>query len=236
MAEGWIKLYRNIQDHWIWQDPVKLKRWLDILLLVNHKENKILLGDELVTIKRGEHHTSELKLMARWGVSKTTLRRFLKLLVDEGMLELKPTKKGTTLKVTNYNDYQDFSEGEKTIKKPQKDHKETIEEPYGIPQKDHMVYTNNNEKNEKNEKNDKEGEEEVSPPTSPRFYPSPIHELLANTNSLTQVSYKTFFQNADIREEDGVIKIKPENEFSKGAIQKYIPTLEIETHKKIEVI
>ena len=100
--------------------------------------------------------------------------------------------------------------------------------------------TNKNDKerykNDKERKEREEREEEESPPASPRFYPSPIHELLANTNSLTQVSYKTFFKNADIREENGAIKIKAENEFSKGAIQKYIPTLEIETNKKIEVV
>lgn len=236
MAEGWIKLYRNIQEHWIWQDPQKLKWWLDIILLANHKENKFLLGNELMEVERGEHHTSELKLAERWGVSKTTVRKFLKLLESEQMIELKKSKKGTTLKVSNYNDYQDFSEGEKTIKKPQKNHsvyhKETIKEPYAIPQKNHEVYTNNNEKNEKNEKNDKEGKEKASTP--PRSYPSPAYELLANY--LTDITYRTFFEGADIKEESGVIKIKPQNEFSKGAIQKYIPTLEIETHKKIEVI
>lgn len=230
MAEGWIKLYRNIQEHWIWQDPQKLKWWLDILLLANHKENKFLLGNELMEVERGEHHTSELKLAERWGVSKTTVRKFLKLLESEQMIELKKSKKGTTLKVSNYNDYQDFLEGEKTIKKPQKNHsvyhKETIEKPYCIPQKNHEVYTNNNEKNEK--------EEKVSTSTPPRFYPSPTHELLANY--LTDACYRTFFNNADIKEDDGVIKIKPENDFSRGAIEKYVPTLEIQTHKKIEVI
>lgn len=230
MAEGWIKLYRNIQEHWIWQDPQKLKWWLDIILLANHKENKFLLGNELMEVERGEHHTSELKLAERWGVSKTTVRKFLKLLESEQMIELKKSKKGTTLKVSNYNEYQDFSEGEKTIKKPQKNHsvyhKKTIEEPYGIPQKNHEVYTNNNEKN------DKEGKEEAS--TSPYFYPSPIHELLAS--HLTDVFYKTFFNNADIKEENGVIRIKPENEFSKDAIEKRIPILEVQTHRKIEVI
>ncbi|NEZ46519.1 DnaD domain protein [Clostridium niameyense] len=157
MAEGWIKLYRNIQEHWIWQDSQKLKWWLDILLLANHKDNKFLLGNELITIERGEHHTSELKLAERWGVSKTTVRKFLNLLESDHMIELKKSKKGTTLKVANYSDYQDFSEGEKTIKKPQKnhsvDHKETIKKPYDIPQKNHKVYTNNNEKNDKNDNN-----------------------------------------------------------------------------------
>lgn len=159
MAEGWIKLYRNIQDHWIWQDSQKLKWWLDIILLANHKDNKFLLGNELMQLERGEHHTSELKLAERWGVSKTTVRRFLKLLEDDGMIELKKSKKGTTLKVSNYSDYQDFSEEEKTIKKPQKNHKETIEE----PQRNHTVYTNNNEKNDKNEKKYINNKEEVNP-------------------------------------------------------------------------
>ncbi|EPS56793.1 TPA: DnaD domain protein [Clostridium botulinum] len=159
MAEGWIKLYRNIQDHWIWQDPQKLKWWLDILLLANHKDNKFLLGNELMQLERGEHHTSELKLAERWGVSKTTIRRFLKLLENDGMIELKKSKKGTTLKVSNYSDYQDFSEEEKTIKKPQKNHKKTIEE----PQRNHTVYTNNNEKNDKNEKKYINNKEEVTP-------------------------------------------------------------------------
>lgn len=159
MAEGWIKLYRNIQDHWIWQDSQKLKWWLDIILLANHKDNKFLLGNELMQLERGELHTSELKLAERWGVSKTTVRRFLKLLEDDGMIELKKSKKGTTLKVSNYSNYQDFSEEEKTIKKPQKNHKKTIEE----PQRNHTVYTNNNEKNDKNEKKYINNKEEVNP-------------------------------------------------------------------------
>ena len=70
--------------------------------------------------------------------------------------------------------------------------------------------------------------------TSPLYYPSPTHKLLANY--LTDVCYRTFFNNADIVEENEVIKIKPDNKFSKGAIEKYVPTLEIQIHKKIEVI
>lgn len=77
-------------------------------------------------------------------------------------------------------------------------------------------------------KNEKEGEEVVKS-TSPRSYPSPSHKLLANY--LTDVCYRTFFNNADIVEENEVIKIKPENDFSRGAIEKYVPTLEIQTHK-----
>ena len=164
---GWIKIYRDIQEHWIWQDSNKLKWWLDIILMANHKDNKFLLGNELFEVKRGEFHTSELKLAERWGVSKNTIRKFLELLESDQMIEMKKSKKGTTIKINNYNAYQDVFETEKTIKKPysepQKDHsvnhKETIERPCTEPQKDHNVNTNKNEKNDKeckNEKNEKE--------------------------------------------------------------------------------
>lgn len=165
---GWIKIYRDIQEHWIWQDANKLKWWLDIILMANHKDNKFLLGNELFEVKRGEFHTSELKLAERWGVSKNTIRKFLELLESDQMIEMKKSKKGTTIKINNYNAYQDVFETEKTIKKPysepQKDHsvnhKETTERPCTEPQKDHNVNTNKNEKNDKECKNEKESKNE----------------------------------------------------------------------------
>lgn len=153
-GKGWICLYRDIQEHWIWQDPIKLKWWLDLLLLANHEDKKTLLGNELIEVKRGERHTSELKLAERWGTSKTTVRKFLLLLEKDNMIELKKSKKGTTYKVINYNAYQENSSNKKTIKKPFKYHKvyhtSTMEE----PQKNHKVYTNNNDNNYNNYNND----------------------------------------------------------------------------------
>lgn len=143
---GWIKLYRDIQDHWIWQDSQRLKWWLDIVLMANHQEKKFLLGNELFEVGRGEFHTSELKLAERWGVSKNTVRRFLELLENDQMVNLKKTKKGTMIKVSNYNDYQGVFENEKTIK-----------EPYG----DHNVNTNKKEKNDKECKNEQESKKEL---------------------------------------------------------------------------
>jgi len=151
LSGGWIKLYRSIQEHWIWQDSEKLKWWLDLILLANHQNNKIILGNELLEVGRGEHHTSEIKLAERWKVSKTTVRKFLNLLENDAMIQLKKTKKGTTIKVCNYKEYQDFSDEEKIIKKLPENHKATIEEPCG----DHMVYTNNKEKKDKKENNEK---------------------------------------------------------------------------------
>lgn len=223
MAEGWIKLYRSIRKHWIWEDAQKLKWWLDILLQANHQDKKVLLGNELILIERGSFHTSELKLSKKWGVSKTTVRKFLELLESDQMIVTEKSKKGTTIKVSKYEGYQGFSEEEKTDKKPQKnhnvDHEETIKEPCAIPQKNHKVYTNNNDKelykNYKNEEEGKEGEE--TPPPPPSIPPlSDIQKTILN--QFGDVTYKTWFLNAEVISSDKEVKFIVPNGFTRDII------------------
>jgi len=38
---GWLKIDRKIRDNWIWEDPVKLKWRIDILLTVNFEDKKV---------------------------------------------------------------------------------------------------------------------------------------------------------------------------------------------------
>lgn len=112
---GWISLHRQIRNHWIWDDAEKLKWWLDILLLTNHTDKKSLYNNEVILIKRGTFKTSEVKLSERWGVSRNTIRKFLKLLESDEMIITEKTPYGTTIKVLNYNDYQGFSMREKQV-------------------------------------------------------------------------------------------------------------------------
>ncbi|EJT5934027.1 hypothetical protein [Clostridium perfringens] len=238
LVEGWLKLYRSIQNHWLWEDKPfsRGQAFVDLLLMANHKDNKILFNGELIEIKRGSRITSLRQLSDAWGWSTTKVKKFLELLEKENMITVKSDNKKTLVTIENYGVYQEVGNTEETQEKQQSNTDVTQKKIKKNSEKNQKKTNKNDKERYKNDKERKEGEEEESPPTSPRFYPSPIHELLANSDSLSPVSYKTFFQNADIREEDGVIQIKPENEFSKGAIKKYIPTLEIETHKKIEVI
>ncbi len=137
---GWIKINRDIQSHWLWEELPFDKRaaWIDMLLMANHKHNKFLLGNEIVEAERGSFITSELKLMQRWGWSKAKVRSFLHLLEQDEMIIKKTDRKKTTITICNYCIYQD----RETTKRPQKDHEKTTKR----PQKD----TNKNEKNEKN--------------------------------------------------------------------------------------
>ena len=104
---GWIKIHRSIRDHWIWQDPVKLKWWLDILMEVNHSDNKVNLGLQLVECKRGQSVMSLGNWANRWGVSKNTVKSFFLLLEKDKMITHENVSKSTRITVCNYGNYQD---------------------------------------------------------------------------------------------------------------------------------
>lgn len=140
MAQGWISIHRQLQSHWLWEDKPfsRGQAWVDILMLANHDDNKFLLGNELVEVKCGSFITSELKLMERWGWSKSKVRSFLQLLEKEQMIVKKTDRKKTTIFVENYGTFQN----PQTTERPQKDRKKTAKK----PQKD----TNNNDNNDNN--------------------------------------------------------------------------------------
>lgn len=147
MSTGWIKLNRSIQENWLWEEKPfdKKSAWIDLLLMANHKNNKFPLGNEIIEVEQGSFITSEIKLMNRWGWSKTKLRNFLKLLESEKMITKVVDRKKTTISIVNYKVYQGSEDQEKTTEKPQEDQEKTIKK----PQED----TNKNDNNEKNDKN-----------------------------------------------------------------------------------
>ena len=109
MAKGWISLHRQIWDNWVWKDKPfsKGQAWIDLLLMANYEDKKVLIGNQLITVKRGSLVTSVRKLCDRWGWSNTKVRAFLSLLEQDGMLIVKSDAKKTTLTIVNYSDYQD---------------------------------------------------------------------------------------------------------------------------------
>lgn len=114
MDKGWIKLSRQIQEHWIWNDPEKLKAWIDLILMANHEAKKAQMRDGLVTIKRGQFVTSIDKLAKRWGWSKNRVYRFLSLLETDHMVERKANAYRTTITIVNYGKFQDRQNGNGT--------------------------------------------------------------------------------------------------------------------------
>ena len=102
--KGYILLDRQIQDHFLWQNKPfsKGQAWIDLLMLVNHTDEKVLFDGELIDVKRGEKITSLVKLSTRWGWSINKVSRFLNLLENELMITQKRNSKRTALTVVNY--------------------------------------------------------------------------------------------------------------------------------------
>lgn len=109
MDKGWIKLYRQIQDCWIWLDKEpfdKRSAWMDLLLTANHSDKKIKFNGELITIKRGQILTSIRKLSEKWKWSVNKVYRFINLLESDDMLQRESDKNRTLITIINYSVYQ----------------------------------------------------------------------------------------------------------------------------------
>ena len=106
MSNGWIKLHRQLQDHWIWKKPEQLKAWIDILLMVTHTERTKFIKGQEVVLKQGEVDASFRYLAKRWGWSIGKVQRFLILLKKCSMIEVKTGTGQNLISVCNYGIYQ----------------------------------------------------------------------------------------------------------------------------------
>ena len=125
MAQGWIAVHRQLQQHWLWEDKPfsKGQAWIDLLLLANHCDNKFLLGNELMQVNAGDVVTSIAKLCVRWGWSNTKVVSFLNLLESDGMISKKSDTKKTVITIENYSKYSVYEKAETMRKRCENDAK-----------------------------------------------------------------------------------------------------------------
>ena len=139
--KGWISLHRKILDNPILSRSRTYSRFeafVYMLLKANHKDNKVVIGNQLIKIKTGSFLTSQKQLMKEfnWGISR--LRSFLKLLQDDDMIEIKSNAISTMVTINNYGDLQ----GLQTATKSQVNRKQTATKS--------QPKTNNNDNNDNN--------------------------------------------------------------------------------------
>ena len=103
---GWIKISRELPEHWIWRDADRLKWWLDLLLMASWDDSKQLVGSRLIEIKRGQLVASISYLVKRWGINHNTVIGFLKTLKDEGMITKTSVANVSIITICNYEKHQ----------------------------------------------------------------------------------------------------------------------------------
>jgi hypothetical protein len=107
--------------------------------LVNHTEQKVNIKGTVLTCKRGETLCSLDTLARRWNCDKSKVRRFLKLLESDLMIELKSEHITTRLTICKYDTYQ----GERNEDETQVKHKRNASETQMTPNKNDKKENNN---------------------------------------------------------------------------------------------
>lgn len=115
---GWIKTYRSLADHWLAEQPEKLGWWVLLLLKVSHEDKKILMGNQLVELKRGQINISFSSLAELWKTSRASAERFVEILEQEQMISREVRRKVSIITICNYESYQDKKRGKRDDDEP----------------------------------------------------------------------------------------------------------------------
>lgn len=108
MQGGWIKINREIVNHWLWSDAERLKWWLDLLFMAIWDDKKVLHDSHLFTLKRGQIIASVAFLCERWEKSNKTVVKYLQMLESEKMIKREVVHRQTPIiTICNYELYQD---------------------------------------------------------------------------------------------------------------------------------
>lgn len=105
---GWVRLYRSVTESWMWKDKPfsKGQAWIDIILMANHEERNVGIGNQIIDVQKGSFITSMVKLGERWGWNKDKVSRYLKQLQSDAKVQLNTQQKCTVVTLVNWDFYQ----------------------------------------------------------------------------------------------------------------------------------
>lgn len=143
MSDGWVKVYRHIEQNPIWfAEPfTKAQAWIDIVIIASYKKSSFYVRGNEVVVQRGQFAYGELELAKRWKWSRNKVRRFLKWLETIHQIEQNKNRLLSVYTVINYSKYQSDDTTDDTTS-------DTTERQQKVQQKD--IY-----KKEKKDKKDK---------------------------------------------------------------------------------
>lgn len=104
---GWIKIHREITEHWLWDCEFSYAQaWIDLLINACHKPNKLMIKGQIITLHRGQQARSEVTLSREWRWSRGKVRRFLNQCLKDGMITQETTHLTSIITICNYNSFQ----------------------------------------------------------------------------------------------------------------------------------
>ena len=114
---GWIKLQRDIMDHWIAQDNEYLAVWIRMLAEANFEPQTKMFNGQVLTVERGQFIFGLESYSEKTKVSVMRLRRLVDLLEKHQMINRVKRAKYSLISIVNYDKYQ--AENRQTTTKQQ---------------------------------------------------------------------------------------------------------------------
>lgn len=109
-TKGWVKVHRQITDNIIWKSSESFDRrsaWIDLIMMANHEKKEFINHrGRTITLYPGQLLTSINNLALKWHWSVNKVRRYLRLLDEQGMCTSSGTADGTVLTLIKYGIYQ----------------------------------------------------------------------------------------------------------------------------------
>ena len=104
---GWIRINRDIVNHWIYQNEKWRLWWIDMLLMAAWEETEVADGKQMIRLEKGQILASVSDLCKRWKANTKEVRYFLDKLIAEDMIVAKArAKQRAILTISNYVNYQ----------------------------------------------------------------------------------------------------------------------------------
>lgn len=184
MNQGYIKLYRQVADSFVWTNSDMFKLWILCLMKASHEGRKFLFNGQEISLTSGQFVTGAHAMAKEFNegvpsdkaVAWRRLWRWLKKFENEGMLTISSTARYSVISINNWSEYQSND-------KPMTSQRQSTDKP---------VTTNKNDKNEKNDKNN-----------SPRNTRKKREYADDDPNKkLAKVLYKMILKNQTIKEPD----------------------------------
>jgi hypothetical protein len=118
---GYIKLFRKARENFLYRENrphTRREAWEDLLLMVNHSDQDVLVGDQKIYCGRGQSIRSLDSWAKEFNWSKSKVKRFFDMLKRESMIVTENVQKTTRITICNYDTYQgDRNDDETTMKR-----------------------------------------------------------------------------------------------------------------------
>ncbi len=104
--KSYIKLFRKLLNSPIFENEKALKIWIWCLLKATHKERLQLVGQQEVTLQKGQFVFGRKRASEELKMSESTIYKYIKLLEKLQMISINSNNKFSVITVEKWEEYQ----------------------------------------------------------------------------------------------------------------------------------